>query len=127
MSTGRGTGNRSDPGTDCVRLGGRSRERFGIGTPLGQASVEEIFSLLTGGALIQLDNGWRLTTARIAGDEVTELILSGVVANRSELLGYGFNEEIIHYKRRWFAGNEIVKDVLARLVRRHRPIRDMSS
>ena len=44
------------------------KQRLGIGTPLGEASPDEILGLLTGGAVIELDNGWRLTTARIAGD-----------------------------------------------------------
>jgi hypothetical protein len=53
--------------------------------------------LLIGGSLIELDNGWRLTTARIAGDYVLELILNGVPANCDKLLRYGLSEEIIHY------------------------------
>jgi len=65
------------------------KQRLGIGTPLGEASPEEILGLLAGGALIELDNGWQLTTARIAGDEVVEVVLNGVPANRAELESYG--------------------------------------
>jgi hypothetical protein len=37
------------------------KQRLGIGTPLGQASPAEILDLVNGGAVIELDNGWRLT------------------------------------------------------------------
>lgn len=88
------------------------KQRLGIGTPLAAASPAEILDLLVGGSLIELDNGWRLTTARIAGDEVLELVLNGVAANRDELLRYGFSEEIVYYKRRWFVVREDAFDVL---------------
>jgi hypothetical protein len=69
------------------------KQRLGIGTPLGEASEQEILDLVRGGAVIELNNGWRLTTARIAGHEVLEVVLNGVPANREELLGYGLSEE----------------------------------
>jgi hypothetical protein len=71
------------------------KQRLGIGTPLGEASPMEILALVTSGSLIELDNGWRLTSGRIAGDEVLELVLNCVPANRDELLRYGFSEEVI--------------------------------
>ena len=102
------------------------KQRLGIGTPLGEASPEEIFGLLAGGAVIELDNGWQLTTSRIAGDEVVEVVLNGVPANRAELDGYGLSEEIISYKRRWFVVADGASPVLARLVRHRRPIREVT-
>lgn len=44
------------------------KQLLGIGTPLGEASPQETLGLLAGGAIIELNNGWQLTTARIAGD-----------------------------------------------------------
>ena len=64
------------------------KQRLGIGTPLGEASPAEIVDLLIGGAVIELDNGWQLTSAGIAGDEVVELVLNGVSGNREELRRY---------------------------------------
>lgn len=61
------------------------KQRLGIGTPLADASAADILALVAGGAVIELDNGWRLTEARIAGDQVVELVLNGVPANRQEL------------------------------------------
>ena len=52
------------------------KQRLGIGTPLGEASSAEILGLLGGGGVIELDHGWQLTTARIAGDEVVEVVLT---------------------------------------------------
>lgn len=102
------------------------KQRLGIGTPLGEASTDEILKIVTGGSVIELDNGWRLTTARIAGDEVLELVLNGVHANREELLGYGFSEEIFHYKRRWFVAPEEAADPVAALLAHRKPVRDIS-
>ena len=103
------------------------KQRLGIGTPLAAASPAEILELVIGGSLIELDNGWRLTTARIAGDHVLELLLNGVAANRDELLGYGFSEEIIHYKRRWFVVREYADDVLGCLLAQRKPIKDLTN
>ena len=102
------------------------KQRLGIGTPLGAASPAEVLDLLIGGSLIELDNGWRLTTARIAGDNVLELVLNGVAANRDELLGYGLSEEVFHYKRRWFVVKENALDVLGQLIPKRKPIRDLT-
>ena len=103
------------------------KQRLGIGTPLAEASPAEILELVVGGSLIELDNGWRLTTARIAGDYVLELILNGVAANRDELHGYGFSEESFHYKRRWFVIRELADDVLSRLLAQRKPIKDLTN
>ena len=103
------------------------KQRLGIGTPLAAASPAEILELVIGGSLIELDNGWRLTTARIAGDHVLELVLNGVAANRDELLGYGLSEEIVHYKRRWFVVHEDADDVLSRLLVQRKPIKDLTN
>src|SRR5271166_4854797 len=103
------------------------KQRLGIGTPLAAASPAEILELVVGSSLIELDNGWRLTTARIAGDRVLELLLNGVAANRDELLGYGFSEEIIHYKRRWFVVREFADDVLGLLLSQRKPVKDLTN
>lgn len=103
------------------------KQRLGIGTPLAAASPAEILELVIGGSLIELDNGWRLMMARIAGDEVLELVLNGVAANRDELLGYGLSEEIFHYKRRWFVVHEYADDVLSRLLAQRKPIKDLTN
>jgi SpoVK/Ycf46/Vps4 family AAA+-type ATPase len=103
------------------------KQRLGIGTPLAAASPAEILDLTIGGSLIELDNGWRLTTARIAGDAVLELVLNGVAANRDELIGYGLSEEIVYYKRRWFVVREDALDVLRRLLTYRKPIKDLTN
>ena len=103
------------------------KQRLGIGTPLAAASPAEILELVVGGSLIELDNGWRLTTARIAGDRVLELLLNGVAANRDELLGYGFAEEIIHYRRRWFIVQENADDVLSSLLAQRKAVKDLTN
>jgi hypothetical protein len=103
------------------------KQRLGIGTPLGEASAAEILNLVTGGSLIEVDNGWRLMTARIAGDEVLELVLNGVPANRDELIRYGLSEEIIYFKRRWFMLQDDAPVVLPRLPAHRKPIRDLTT
>jgi hypothetical protein len=103
------------------------KQRLGIGTPLGAASPGEILDLLNGGALIELDNGWRLVKARLAGDDVVELVLNGVPANREELRRYGLCEEIVSFKRRWFSIYQAAPAVLMRLLAHRRAVRDLSS
>jgi hypothetical protein len=103
------------------------KQRLGIGTPLAAATPGEILDLLGSGAIIELDNGWRLTTARIAGDEVVELVLNGVPANREELRRYGLSEEIVGYKRRWFVVTDDAGSVLARLVAARHAVHDGSA
>jgi hypothetical protein len=83
--------------------------------------------LINGGALIELDNGWRLATTRIAGDDVAEVILNGVPANREELRGYGFCEEIVAYKRRWFVVLDDAATVLPRMLAHRKPVRDLTA
>jgi hypothetical protein len=102
------------------------KQRLGIGTPLGEATPKEILGLVKAGSLIELDNGWRLTTSRIAGDEVLELVLNGVPANRDELLQYGLSEEIIHFKRRWFVLLDNAESVLPNLLEHRRPVKDLT-
>ncbi len=103
------------------------KQRLGIGTPLGEASPAEILAPVTDGAIIERNNGWRLTRARIAGDEVLELVLNGVSANRDELLRYGLSEEILYFKRRWFALLDEALAVLPRLLAYRKPVRDATS
>lgn len=102
------------------------KQRLGIGTPLGEASAEEVLDLLIGGSIIELDNGWRLNTARIAGDNVLELVLNGVPANREELLRYGLSEEIIQFKRRWFVIKDDARDMLPLLLAHRKPVKDLT-
>ena len=100
------------------------KQRLGIGTPLAEASPAEILALLESGGVIELDNGWKLSRSRLAGDEIVELVLNGVPANRVELEHYGLVEEIINFKRRWFVVTENAEEVLPRVLSRRRPIRD---
>ena len=102
------------------------KQRLGIATPLGEASADEILELVASGSPIELDNGWRLTTARIAGDEVLELVLNGVAANRDELLGYGLSEDILYFKRRWFVVLDNAPRILSGLLAHRKPVRDMT-
>ncbi|NOT01206.1 MAG: hypothetical protein HOP29_11325 [Phycisphaerales bacterium] len=100
------------------------KQRLGIGTPLAESSPTEILDLVNGGAVIELDNGWHLTAARIAGDDVVELVLNGTPANRDELHRYGLSEEIISYKRRWFAVLDEADAPLNRLLTHRKAIRE---
>ena len=103
------------------------KQRLGIGTPLAQASPAELLLLLEGGSVIELDNGWLLKRARLAGDEIIELLLNGVAANRKELEHYGLSEEIVQFKRRWFVVVEDAESALARLIERRCPLRDVTA
>ena len=103
------------------------KQRLGIGTPLGQASPAELLLLLEGGGVIELDNGWLLKRSRLAGDEIVELVLNGVPANRSELEHYGLSEEIVQFKRRWFVVVEEADAVLVNLFARRQPTRKLAT
>lgn len=103
------------------------KQRLGIGTPLAEASPEHLLNLLNGGAVIELDNGWRLMRNCISGDEVVEVVLNGVPADREELRLFGFVEEIIAYKRRWFVILDGSVDALASLLDRKKAIKDITA
>ncbi len=103
------------------------KQRLGIGTPLGEASATEIAGILEGGGIVELDNGWRLTSGRLAGDDVIELILNGVPANREELRRYGLSEEIVSFKRHWFTVLDEAPAVLSELLTHRRPVRDLTT
>ena len=50
-----------------------------------------------------------------------------VAANRDELLGYGFSEEILYYRRRWFVVLEYADDVLSCLLAQRKPVKDLTN
>lgn len=100
------------------------KQRLGIDNALADASPSEILVRLNGGATIELDNGWQLVLATISGDQVIELVLSGMPVNKEELRGYGFMDETIRFKRRWFVPMGTAEQVLPRLLARRRPVRE---
>jgi len=100
------------------------KQRLRLGTPLGDASAVEILGLLNGGTATELDDGGQLTTTWIASDEVVEVIHNGVPANRAELEGCGWSEEILSYKRRSFVVRADAAPVVSDLRAQRRAIRD---
>lgn len=103
------------------------KQRLGIGTPLGTASTAELMALLSSGAVIELDNGWHLTEASLAGDCIVEMSLNGTPASRDELRRFGFQEEIVRHKRRWFVVMDHAMAVLSRLLENRRAVRDITN
>lgn len=73
---------------------------------------------------VELDDGWQLAMGRIAVDAVVEVVLNGVPANREELRRYGFSEEIIGCKRRWFMVRDEALSMLRGLLARRRAVRN---
>jgi hypothetical protein len=100
------------------------KQRLRLGTPLGDASAVEILGLLNGGTATELDDGGQLTTTWIASDEVVEVIHNGVPANRAELEGCGWSEEILSYKRRSFVVRADAAPAVSDLRAQRRAIRD---
>jgi len=105
---------------------GPVKQRLGIGNPLSESTAEEILDLVDGGGIVELDNGWRIALSIVSGESVVELVLNGVIGNKEEIRGYGFVDETIHYKRRWFARPDDADAVLTRLLSRSRPVRDIA-
>jgi hypothetical protein len=70
---------------------------------LGEATPKEIYKMvLDTGAIIELDNGWRIRRAKIHGEWRVELDPRGKY-NRDELKGYdGVYDERIDFTRRFF-------------------------
>jgi hypothetical protein len=100
------------------------KQRLGIGNPLCDATAEEIFQLVAGGSVIELDNGWRIRLSIFSGEEAVELVLNGTAANKNEIRSYGFFDETIRFKRKWFSRLPEAGQVLARLLLRRKPVRD---
>ena len=90
-------------------------------------TAAEILALLRRGSTMKLDNGWELTRSHVAGDEAIELVLASVISNKDEIRNYGFFDETIYHKRRWFVEIDNALDVLTRLLARRRAIRDMTA
>lgn len=103
------------------------KQRLGIGSALAESSAADIVCLLNNDALIELDNGWRLSKSRLAGDEIIELALNGSPANREELNRYGFSHEVVHHKRRWFVVMDAAEHVLTLLLKKRRAVRDLAA
>ncbi len=102
------------------------KQRLGIGNALAEAGADEILALLHAGSVIELDNGWRLTRSIVSGESVIELVLNGVAGNKDEIRGYGFVDETIHYKRRWFVELVNADGVIRLLFSRRKPVRDIT-
>lgn len=105
----------------------RLKQRLGIGAALSKATSQELADLILAGSVVELDNGWRMQRARISGDTVIELNMGMRGADYSELRGYGFQEEVLNYKRRWFVMPDEAAVVLERLIKHHKAIRDVTS
>lgn len=105
---------------------GPVKQRLGIGNPLAESTAEEILNLVNGGGVVELDNGWRIALSIVSGESIVELVLNGVIGNKDEIRGYGFFDETIRFKRRWFAGIDEADTVLVRLLARRKPIRDIT-
>ncbi len=99
------------------------KQRLGIGNTLSDASAGEIAELVRSGAVIELDNGWRLTQSPVSGEQVVELVPNGTYGNKEEIRGYGFFDETIRFKRRWFARMDDAQRVLAQLTSRRNAVR----
>jgi len=100
------------------------KQRLGPGTPLGDASAVAILGLLNDGTATELDDAWQFTTTRITGDEVVQVNLKGVPANRADLEGCGWSEEILSYKRRSFVVRADAAPAVSDLRAQRRAIRD---
>jgi predicted RNA methylase len=103
----------------------RVKQRLGIGSSLKGLTGEDAAEMLDGGAVIELDNGWRIQGVSLLGDRVVEVVGGG--GQSDELTGYGFKNETIHYKKRWFVHADNAPDVLDKLFASHKPIRDVTS
>jgi len=103
------------------------RQRLGIGNKLVELTASETIALVKDGAVLELDNGWQLTESAISGDKVIELLPSGTRDYASALQSYGFLDEVIRYKRRWFAIGRAAESVVGRLLRDHKVVRDITS
>ena len=107
---------------------GGLKQRLGIGTPLGSASPQEIYDLVFNNrSMIELDNGWRILMTKVHGEDRMELD-AGRNYNRTELTGYGLDEERLDWKARYFIplDSEEGPAALTGLLERHKPVRDMT-
>jgi|GEM_PF-1317947 len=105
---------------------GGLKQRLGIGTPLGNATAQEIYDLvLNNKSMIELDNGWRLLMTKVKREDRMELD-AGRNYNKEELETFGLKSEKIDYKRRFFIPLDSVEgpNALGRLLERHKAVKD---
>jgi hypothetical protein len=107
---------------------GGLKERLGIGTPLGSATPEELYEMVQAGAVIELDNGWRLRMTKVHAETRMELDARGKY-NKDELRSYGLIEEILQYKRRFFIPLDATEGpkAIGAIIELHKAVRDITS
>lgn len=104
------------------------KQKLGIGTPLGKATPKEIFDMIQGGAIIELDNNWKIKTSRVLNDTRIEIMFTGY-PDGDTMRRYGAFEEVIGYTERWFIPTDEEKGVavLEKLLKAHKAIRDATA
>lgn len=105
------------------------KQRLGIGTKIGKSNAKQIYDMVLGGSMIELDNGWVLKRSTVHGEERIELNLGDDFGNKTELEGYGLFEERIQYRNRWFVpmNDEDGPAAFEKIFKLHKPIRDQTA
>lgn len=103
------------------------KQRLGIGTPLGKADGRQIYDLVKGGSIIELDNGWKIRMTKIHSEPRMEVDTRGS-SNRDEMKNHGTIEEQIEYKRRYFVPlSEDGPKVINSILKLHSAVKDETS
>ncbi len=107
---------------------GSLKERLGIGTPLGAATAQEIYEMVEGGAVIELDNGWRLRMTKVHREAVMELDTRGKY-HKDELISYGMIMEILQAKRRFFVPLDATEGpkAIGAMLELHKAVRNITT
>lgn len=107
---------------------GALKERLGIGTPLGSATAQEIYEMVQAGAVIELDNGWRLRMTKVHREDNMELDARGKY-HKEELISYGLIMEILQAKRRFFVPLDATEGpkAIAAIMELHKPVRNITT
>ncbi len=104
------------------------KERLGIGTALGTATGKQIYDMVRGGSVVQLDNGWRIKGAKVRGESRIEVSAATGVPNPEEMKRHGTIEEILDHKRRFFVPtSEDGPKVIDSILKLHAAVKDETS
>jgi len=105
------------------------KQNFGIGAELATATPREIYDLIMGDSIIELDNGWQISRKTVMQEKRIELDVKANPPASTMLKKHGVFTEQIRFSNRHFIPSEEEKaiEVIGSIIGMHKPIRDLAA
>lgn len=104
------------------------KQNLGIGAQLSNLNHEEILGLIENNkSVIQLDNGWTVGKTFVRGRSVIKVDPKGKVISREEAELIGLESYVVDYKRIHFIPLDNSYEVMEKLLKQHKAIKDITN